>query len=82
MLTPETAEGSEGMNMLTGAQEGHFAPTNKENAIGAKKMNYCTHETERVKRPIFTPKIKQKANPDGTPTPAPSEKGGHPPKQS
>jgi len=76
VLAPKAAEGSEGMNMLTGVQEGHFAPTNKENAIRAKKMNYCTHETERVKRPIFTPKIKQKANPDGTPPPAPSEKGG------
>ena len=65
--------------MVTGAQMGHFAPTNKENATGATKNNYMVHETEKVKGPEFARKPlgkTKKAKPDENEMPRVSEQGG------
>ena len=88
ILNPVAAEAITGMNMATGGQEGHFAPTNKENAIGATKYNYLHHESEKIQRPVFArkpEKKKKKSNGPETgidtdesdpPPPPISEKGG------
>jgi len=60
LLTPAAAEEIAGMDMATGAQIGHFAPTNKEDAIGAQKNNYMVHATEKVKRLEFATKPSRK----------------------
>ena len=47
------AEEVVGINMLTGAQEGHFGPTNRDNAIGVKKQNYLKMKGEKIQHPKF-----------------------------
>ena len=54
-----------GIDMGTGAQHGHFGPTNKENAAGPPKLDYLTPETltndkgsTRIVRPSFQHKAK------------------------
>ena len=70
---PVAAEAIEGMNTATGVQEGHFTPTNKENAVGATKQNYFAHETEKIQRPQFRSKPRKRQI---GPQPLPSEKRG------
>ena len=42
ILTGSVTANIEGMDMGTGAQHGHFGPTNKENAAGPPKLDYLT----------------------------------------
>ena len=58
ILTGSVTANIEGMDMGTGAQHGHFGPTNKENAAGPPKMDYLTtnifvNEGDRVVRPTL-----------------------------
>ena len=56
ILTPEDVPDVEGVNMATGAEEGFFAPTNKENSVGGKRANFLT--AENFSRPEFGPRKK------------------------
>ena len=67
ILNPDPAPSVPGIDMLRGAQEGFFGPTNQENAVGASKSQYCCREEEKIRRPEFASK---------TPDLAVSEKGG------
>lgn len=64
----------------SGAEEGFFAPTNKENAAGEKKLSYLADEP--INRPEFAAKIRKAKTPGpGRPKaadvdPPPSESGG------
>lgn len=58
ILTPEEVPPVEGINMATGAEEGFFAPTNKENSFGGKRANFLT--AENLDRPEFGPKTASK----------------------
>lgn len=46
LLTPEDVPTMSGIDMGTGAQRGFFGPTNKENAVGAKRSNFLTADDE------------------------------------
>ena len=46
----------EGIDMAVGAEEGFFAPTNKENSVGGERVNFLT--TKNLTRPEFGPKKK------------------------
>jgi len=39
-----------------GAEEGFFGLTNKENAVGAPKFQYCYREEDKIRRPEFASK--------------------------
>jgi hypothetical protein len=67
ILNPDPAPSVPGIDMLRGAQEGFFGPTNQENAVGASKSQYCCREEEKIRRPEFASK---------TPDLAVYEKGG------
>ncbi len=56
LLNPEVPPPIPGINMATGAQDGFFGPTNKENASGAVWHNFITKESETLKRPQFAGK--------------------------
>jgi hypothetical protein len=56
-----------GIDILCGAQEGFFGPTNQENAVGNSKSQYCCREEEKIRRPEFA---------SNTPDLAVSKKGG------
>ncbi len=56
ILNPEPAPTVEGFDMLCGAEEGFFGPTNQENAEGAPKYQYCCREEEKICRPEFESK--------------------------
>jgi hypothetical protein len=60
LLTPEDVPTVGGIDMGTGAQRGFFGPTNKENAIGAKRSIFLTADDERIQRPKFGPKREKK----------------------
>jgi hypothetical protein len=66
ILNPEPAPDIPGIDMLRGAENGFYGPTNVEGVEGAPKHQYCCSEAEKVRRPEFASK-----NPD-RPT---SEKG-------
>ena len=55
ILNPEIPEPISGINMGTGAQQNFFAPTNKDNVVGAVRHNFITREGEAITRPTFTP---------------------------
>ena len=57
ILTPEEVPPVPGVNMGTGAQEGYFGTTNKENAAGSKRSNFLINE--KIVRPEFEPKKKK-----------------------
>ena len=67
ILNPDPAPSVPGIDMLRGAQEGFFGPTNQENAVGASKSQYCCREEDKIRRPEFASK---------SPDLAVSEKGG------
>ena len=63
----------------SGVEEGFFAPTNQENAVGAQKKNYLMQDNEKIKRPEFEFKpTKTKSSTDG----GGNAKGRGRPKQS
>jgi hypothetical protein len=77
ILTPEIVPPIEGIDMATGAQRGFFGPTNKDNAVGATRNNFCTHVDDKIQRPVFGPK-KPEPMPTDTPPVTPpivNEKG-------
>jgi hypothetical protein len=78
ILTPEEVPAVEGIDMATGAQEGFFAPTNKENSFGGKRANFLT--AENLDRPEFGPKTaRKKRTVDGEMVPHPPVRiDGHP----
>lgn len=53
---PEVPPPIPGIDMATGAQDGFFGPTNKENASGAVWHNFITKESKTLKRPQFAGK--------------------------
>jgi hypothetical protein len=64
--------------MVTGAQRGFFGPTNKDNAVGATRNNFCTHVDNRIQRPVFGPKKPEPMPTDTPPVTSPivnAEKG-------
>jgi hypothetical protein len=65
VLTPEEPPSIEGIDLATGAQVGFYGPTNKENAVGAKRSNFLTKE--KIARPNFVPKkrkgLKKRSSP-------------------
>jgi hypothetical protein len=56
ILNPEPAPTVEGFDMLRGAAEGFFGPTNQDNAEGAPKHQYCCSEAENIHLPEFMSK--------------------------
>ena len=56
ILNPEPAPPIVGIDMLRGAEAGFFGPTNRENAVGAPKYQYCVQEGEKIVRPEFASK--------------------------
>jgi hypothetical protein len=76
VLTPEPVPPVPGIIMATGAQEGFYRPTNKENAVGGVRHNFLTSEAKRIERPSFAPKKVPRKNPPppvnehGGPSPA------------
>ena len=78
ILGPEKVPDVEGINMATGAEDGFFAPTNKENAVGGKRANFMTKPEENLHRPDFVPKqMKKRKAGDDTPPP-PVREDSHP----
>lgn len=73
VLNPVPAPPIAGMNMRTGAQDGFFGPTNKENAVGPERMDYLTKELEgdEIKRPKLAPKDPRNASPSSRGGPSP-----------
>jgi hypothetical protein len=79
---PEEVPPVPGVNMGTGAQEGYFGTTNKENAVGSKRSNFLINE--KIVRPEFETNLK-KTRRGNTATEAavaaedePVRKDGHP----
>ena len=58
VLNPEIPPPIPGIDMGTGAQQGFFGPTNRDNVVGAVRHNFLTDDAEKPKRPEFR-------NPDG-----------------
>ena len=56
VLKPEDVPEVEGIDMAVGAEEGFFAPTNKENSVGGEQVNFLM--TKNLTRPEFGPKKK------------------------
>ncbi len=56
ILNPEPAPTVEGFDMLCGAEEGFFGPTNQDNSEEAPKHQYCCSEAEKIRRPEFASK--------------------------
>ena len=56
VLKPEDVPDVEGIDMAVGAEEGFFAPTNKENSVGGEQVNFLM--TKNLTRPEFGPKKK------------------------
>jgi len=56
ILNPEPVPPIVGIDMLRGAEAGFFGPTNRENAVGAPKYQYCVQEGEKIVRPEFASK--------------------------
>ena len=73
-LTPEVVPEIEGMDMLTGSEQGFFGPTNPTNAAGATRSNFCSAFGETISRPEFGPKVPFL----GPPPPPSSYENGHP----
>ena len=48
ILTPEIVPEVAGIDMATGAQHGFCAPTNKDNARGATRSNFCRGSTGQI----------------------------------
>ena len=77
LLTPTDLPPVEGVNLATGASDGFFGPTNKENAVGGKRTNFLTSESEKIIRPEFGPKQpSKKRTADGQELPV--REDGHP----
>ncbi len=66
-LAPEVVPDIEGMDMVTGAEQGFFGPTNPNNTAGATRSNFCSGFGEKISRPEFGPK---------KPSPPPKKKAG------
>jgi hypothetical protein len=62
ILNPEPAAAVPGVDMTTGTQFGFYGPTNKENAVGGKRHNFGMMETDRIQRPKFEAKKKERAD--------------------
>ena len=60
ILDPEPAVVVPGVNMATGAAFGFYGPTNKENVIGGERNNFTTNEADRIQRPKFEQKKKER----------------------
>ncbi len=58
ILTPEVLPSIVGINIETGAQNGFYGPTNKENAVGATRCNFLTKE--KIICPCFFKKRDQR----------------------
>jgi len=58
----------DGIDMKTGTEKGFYGPTNKENAVGAKRTHFMM--TEKIKRPKFEPKKPPKKRKAGDPPPS------------
>ncbi len=71
-MSPTVAPSIDGMNMKTGAQDGFFGPTNKENSEGAIKHNFFTGFDE-ISRPAFEAKRKKSPKSKSTTNKSPSE---------
>jgi hypothetical protein len=76
ILNPEPAAAVPGVDMATGAQFGFYGPTNKENAVGGKRHNFATMEADRIQRPKFEAKKKERAG--GKNNTAPAKDNGGP----
>ncbi len=63
--------------MNTGAEKGFYGPTNKENAVGAKRTIFMM--TEKIGRPEFEPKKPSKKRKAGDTPPPPFMKMAIPP---
>ena len=48
ILTPEIVPSVEGIVMATSAQRGFCTPTNKDNAVGATRPNFCTSREDKI----------------------------------
>ncbi len=77
LLTPKGVPYVDGIDMGTGAEKGFFGPTNKENAVGGKRLNFMMGE--KVNQPMFGPKKpgKKRKETDSQP-PTPVREDGHP----
>jgi hypothetical protein len=62
ILTPKVLSLVPGVNMETGAQEGFYGPTNKENSVGGTGSNFLTKE--KIVRPPFVKKGQGKKKKD------------------
>jgi hypothetical protein len=77
ILIPTDVPPVEGINLATGASDGFFGPTNKENAVGGKRTNFLTLKEEKIVRPEFGPKQpSKKRTADGKELPV--REDGHP----
>ena len=54
LITPDDVPTVDGIDMNTGTKKGFYGPTNKENAVGAKRTIFLM--TEKIERPKFEPK--------------------------
>ena len=78
VLKPKDVPDVEGIDMAFGAEEGFFAPMNKENSVGGERVNFLTNEN--LTRPEFGPKkkgSKRRADDEMVP-PSPVCEDGHP----
>jgi hypothetical protein len=57
ILNLDFAPAVAGIDMLRGAKEGFYRPTNPENAIGAPRYQYCCNEEDKISRPEFVSKM-------------------------
>jgi hypothetical protein len=48
ILNPEPAPTVKGFDMLRGAEEAFFGPTNQDKAEGVPKHQYCCSEVEKI----------------------------------
>ena len=53
ILNPDPAPAVEGIDMLRGAKERFYGPTNQENSIGAPRFQYCCSKGDKIRRPKF-----------------------------
>ena len=78
ILNPEPAAAVPGVDMATGVQFEFYGPTIKENAVGGEHHNFATIEADRIQRPKFEAKKKERADRKNNTAPANNHGGPSP----
>jgi len=78
ILNPEPVAAVPGVDMATDVQFGFYGPTIKENAVGGERHNFATIEADRIQRPKFEAKKKERADRKNNTAPANNHGGPSP----